>query len=184
MIDLSKIIIGRPGRDDFDSISELLTCTINHTFIAEQISGDNRAEIEREIESHLQALHRYLESDGRNERFLIARDDSEIVGIIAFGEPNRIILANLDFDSADTPEVKCAYVHSEYQQKGIGSRLFKEIIQELNRRGTRRFCLDSGYKRAQLFWTKHLGPPTVTLPDYFGPDAPHMIWLCEVSHLV
>jgi GNAT superfamily N-acetyltransferase len=180
----NKILIIRPSRHDVPAIEELLTRTIEHTFVAEQISGDNQAEIGREIESHIAALQRDLESIGKDECFLIARHKSKVVGTIAFGRPNKIILANLEFDLLSTPEIKCAYVHPDYQQRGIGSRLFDTLVRALHKRGTTRFCLDSGYKKAQQFWTKRLGPATVILPDYFGPGAPHMIWLCEVLNLV
>lgn len=184
MASTPEIVVKRPKAEDIVSIKVLLEITINNTFVAEQISGDNQAKIEREIENHLKALQRDLASNGKDECFLIARNESEIVGIIAFGKPNRIILANLDFDSESKPEIKCAYVHPDFQRQGIGGMLFDKIMYELHRRGTTHFCLDSGYKRAQKFWANRLGPPSVILPDYFGPGAHHMIWLCEVSHYV
>ncbi len=64
----------------------------------------------------------------------------------------------------------------EYQGKGIGTMLLNAILACLRQKGVSEFCLDSTYKKAQSYWTKKLGQPSVTLKDYWGKGLNYMIW--------
>ena len=78
-------------------------------------------------------------------------------------------------------ELGSLYILPEYQGQGIGSALIGELLEFLREQGIDRFCLDSGYQRAQRRWLQKFGEPYITVKDYWGPDSVHMVWLCTVS---
>jgi GNAT superfamily N-acetyltransferase len=72
----------------------------------------------------------------------------------------------------------------EFQNRGIGSQLISTLIEELHRNGIERFCLDSGYKRAQKKWVHKFGEPYMIVKDYWGEGSDHIIWLCSVQKFI
>ncbi len=175
------VAIVRPKLADKDTIRSLFIQTILHTFELEGTAVSHASDIEREIDEQMSTFQRDWDSDGRDEYFLIARTGGRVVGTAAYGPANAIIRDNLSVDFAHTPEIKSVYVLPEYQRQGIGTQLVNAILAELRREHITDFCLDSGYKSAQRYWTNRLGEPQVTLSDYWGTDAHHMIWRCRVG---
>lgn len=177
------ITIARPVESQTGEIRALLAKTIRHTFESEDVSESHAEEVDMEIQNQWDTLSRDFKSNGALEHFLIAKVDRRIVGTIAYGPPNKIIREYLRFDPNSAPEVKCVYVLPEFQDKGIGSRLFARILQTLKENGTSEFCLDSGYLKAQKFWSNKLGTPSVVLRDHWCPEGHHCIWLRTIAEL-
>ena len=46
----------------------------------------------------------------------------------------------------------------------------------LKSKNVEEFYLDSGYKSAQIYWTKNLGKPFFKAKNYWGPRIDNFIW--------
>ncbi len=74
------------------------------------------------------------------------------------------------------PEVSGVYVLPAVQRKGVGRALFAHMMRHLQQQNIGQWYLDSGYPSSQRYWTKHLGPPDIVLPNQWGEGAHHMVW--------
>lgn len=178
-----SIVINRPGRSDIPEVHTLFETTLTHTFQVEGISQSLSGDLGDEIASLKQTLARDFESGGGVEHFLVARYDNRIVGTAAHGSSGKFMRANLDLNFDRTPEIKCVYIHPEFQGQGIGTRLFRAVVDKLRRDGVDAFCLDSGFTGGQRYWTNLLGPPTAVLRDHWGPGAHHSFWYRRIAEL-
>jgi len=166
---------------DRADLSDLFATTIRDTFWREGILASDPGDLDREIAAQVALLDRDLESEGTGEHFLIARHGDQVIGTAAFGPADKLIRSHLAVDFSRTPEIKSVYILPDWQGRGIGGELFNEILKQLRERHISHYCLDSGYRSAQRYWIYKLGEPTVVLPDYWDPGAPHMIWYREVA---
>ncbi len=173
------IEITRPDRNDVKELHQLFDITIRDTFEREGIVEASIDEIMVEVEKQKQFLRNDLDTGGRDEYFLIARRDDRIVGTIAYGPPNHMILKYSNIAVATVPEIKSVYIHPDYQRQGIGTKLLMTVVDILRDRGFTQFCLDTGYKSAQVYWQKKLGPPLVTIADYYSDGTAYMIWVVD-----
>jgi GNAT superfamily N-acetyltransferase len=171
-----EIQITRPGPADIDDIRSLFAETIRNTFEYEGIAHSCADDLTAEIENQNRLLDRDISSHGRDEYFLIAKSDHRIIGTIACGPANQLIRTYLQFDADITREIKSMYVLPQCQGRGVGSLLLEKILRYMRDNGHKRFCLDCGYKKAQKFWIRKLGKPTMVVRDHFGPGAHYMIW--------
>lgn len=115
--------------------------------------------------------------------FLVARSVREVVGTISFGPCGKEIAECTRHALDDVGELGSLYVLPAYQGQGIGAALIQALAEELKGRGIERFCLDSGYKRAQQKWLRKFGEPYAVAKNYWGPGQDHMVWLCSVGGL-
>ena len=178
---MPAIAITTPTRSSQQEIAKLFGRTIRHTFEQEGIADSHAHDIPVEVATQIATLEQFLTGSGVPRWFLAARMDDAVVGTIAAGSANEIIRANLDVAFDLSPEIKCAYVLPEWQGKGVGLSLLREILQILQQDGVHQYCLDCGYTRAQRFWRRRLGEPAVVLADQYGPGAHHMIWHGSVA---
>ena len=107
-----------------------------------------------------------------------------IAGTIALTIPSKLITDNVTFDLINIPEVAAFYVIPQFQKQGVGSLLLKSLIKYMQKAHIDSFVLDSGYKKAQKFWIKKLGKPTIILKDYWKKDSHHMIWKKQTSKYI
>lgn len=170
-----NINITRPQKEDVEELNRLFAAGILDAFHQDGI--DDNDGIRVEVEKQLSLLQQDLESQGSEVYFLLARTEAEIVGTIAYGEPNNLIRDNLAIDWQGIPEITSVYVLPAFQGQGVGTLLFNSILCCLQYKNVAKFCLDGGYKKSQRFWIKRLGDPTVTLKDYWGKGLDHLIWL-------
>jgi len=178
------IHIVRPKEEDFNQIHQLYSITVKNNFQQEGILDSPKGLIESVIEGLIKLLKQDFDSNGKEEYHLIAKNKDTIVGTIAYGKPNQIILDNLKLNSSKTPEIKSVYILPEFQNKGIGSLLFKNILTHLSKNGIKDFCLDSGYRNAQQFWKRKLGDPSFILDKYWTFENHHMIWQVQIEELI
>ncbi|MCD7035915.1 GNAT family N-acetyltransferase [Metabacillus sp. GX 13764] len=131
------------------------------------------------------AKKKYLEADfasnGEIRYFLVAAENEKIIGSIEYGPASSLICKCTKNALEGTAEIGTLFVHPEYQKKGIGNSLLKAKIYELQNRGIRNFCLDSGYPSSQKIWKKKFGKPDYFLKDYWAEGFHHMIWQARVS---
>lgn len=178
MIDISR---ARPEDKEliYDFFHLVLMDTFQKNEIAELIDT-----LSDEIEDKRQCLNQDLESAGRDRYFLISKDKDRIIGTVEYGASNDLIISCTMGELKGIKEIGTVFVHPDYQKKGIGSRLFIEILLEMKKNGFDEFCLDSGYKIAQGIWTKKLGAPQYHLKDYWGKNADHMVWRKKIDDVL
>jgi len=172
--------IGRPQIKDKKEIYQLFEITIKNAF-EQQGAGSNHAHLAEEINHKIGLLDNDFQSQGKKVYFLVAKVDSQIAGTIALTEPSKLVRDHIHFDLKNIPEVAAVYVLPQFQGQGVGSLLLKRIIEHLQKTRIKSFILDSGFKKAQKFWIKKLGEPTLILKDYWKKDSHHMIWKKQTS---
>lgn len=176
------IQILRPQPFEIKEIQQLFEKTVLNNFKQENL--ESIIEGAYKLVDELVSLLKFdFETHGKREFFLVAKVQNKIVGTIAYGKPNPSITENLKFDFNIIPEIKAVYVLPEYQSKGIGSQLFQQILSLLKENNIDKFCLDSGFKNAQRYWTNKLGKPICTLKNYWAKDVDHMIWMKKLNEL-
>ncbi|WP_226674956.1 GNAT family N-acetyltransferase [Mesobacillus jeotgali] len=174
--------IKRPKTEDREQLNDFFKTVIVDTFTKEGI-GDLLDDINEEIEVKKRYLTSDFESNGEKRYFLIAFYGDKIIGSIEFGPANEIIRNVSDPAFEELVEVGTVFVHPDYQRNGVGNLLLKAMYEILLNNGIEEFCLDSGYKSAQLIWKKKFGEPEILLEDYWGEDFDHMIWRLRVSEI-
>lgn len=174
--------IKRPKTEDQEQLNDFFKTVIIDTFTKEGI-GDLLDDINEEIEVKKKYLTSDFESNGEERYFLIAFNGDKIIGSIEFGPANEIIRNVSDSAFEGLVEVGTVFVHPDYQRNGVGNLLLKAMYETLQNNGIEEFCLDSGYKSAQLIWKKKFGEPDILLKDYWGENFDHMIWRVRVSEI-
>nr|WP_090237541.1 GNAT family N-acetyltransferase [Fictibacillus solisalsi] len=174
---MNEMTIRRPAKTDQEELNELFIAVIKHTFKKEGLSHMTE-EMEEEIEQKKQFLETDLVSNGIAHYFLIAvdADKNKIIGTIACGPANELILSGTNGVLKDCLEIGTVFVHPAYQKQGVGSALLSHLIRDMREKGIIRYCLDSGYKQAQNVWRNKLGEPSYFMEDYWGEGNHHMIW--------
>jgi GNAT superfamily N-acetyltransferase len=180
---MANIEISRPKFEDEELINEFFKTVIRDTFERNGIL-DLTDTIEEEIKDKRRCLNQDIESDGKNRYFLIAKENEKIVGSIEYGPSNDLIISCTNGELKDIVEIGTVFVHPDYQNKGIGSRMLNLIFKELKGNSIKEFCFDSGYKTAQKIWVKKFGNPEYHLKDYWGEDSDHMIWRLNVEDVI
>lgn len=184
--------------EDREEACRVFEQTIPEAFAAEGLGHlhlieDIREEIEGKIQLVDAALGAAPGFDSRGDGpqavespvfFLAAKIAREVVGIISFGPCGKEIRECTQHALDEVGELGSLYVLSAYQGQGIGSALIEAMAKALRERGIERFCLDSGYKRAQQKWLRKFGEPYAVAKDYWGPGQDHMVWLCQVEDYV
>ncbi|WP_336775574.1 GNAT family N-acetyltransferase [Paenibacillus sp. MMO-58] len=166
---------------DLEPAVELFRRTIPEAFREEGLAALT-AEIQQEIEGKRRMLQDALFNERSPIRFLVARMGANLVGMISIGPCNDDIVRCTGGRLKIIPELGSLYVLREYQGQGIASALIKAMANSLADRGIESFCLDSGYRNAQVKWLRKFGQPYSTVQDYWGQGLAHMVWHCEVAH--
>lgn len=171
-----NIVITKPHKNDEQAIKKLFTIVITQNFKDYGLYDKYRGDILYEVGKQISILKEYFESNGKNVYFLIAKVNTKIIGTIAYGKPSTDIEKYYFEKSESIPEIKSLYVIPEYQNKGVGTILLEKIMNELRKNGIKEFCLDSGYPKAQQFWTKKLGKPIIRIHNRWGAGNDYLIW--------
>ncbi|MGG6311825.1 GNAT family N-acetyltransferase [Paenibacillus macerans] len=165
---------------DREAVCRVFELAIPDAFAREGL-GDLEEEIHGEIGHKQKMLNSALASANAGVRFLIAKAEGEVVGTISFGPCGKEIRECTHQALDDVGELGSLYILPSYQGQGLGSALIKALATQLHRQGIKRFCLDSGYRRAQQRWLRKFGEPYTVGKDYWGPGHDHMVWLCNVK---
>lgn len=176
-----EIDITRPRRDDRVELQRLFFSVIRDAFHQDGI--DDETGVQTEVVRQLELLEQDFASRGSRVFFLLARTEEQIIGTIAYSEPNDLIKRNLTIDWREVPEITSVYIHPAFQGRGIGTLLFNAILICLRHRDVEKFCLDGGYTRSQRYWMRRLGEPAVTLKNYWGAGLDHLIWVCGLQDI-
>jgi GNAT superfamily N-acetyltransferase len=173
-------IISKPQKENEEEIKALFSTVIIQNFKDYGFYDTYRKDIPYEIRKQITALEEYFASNGKKTFFLVAKDGNKIIGTIAYGKANADIERYYAKNLTNIPEIKSAYILPEYQRRGIGTKLFEEIMQVLRNNGIKEFCLANGYPKAQKFWTKRLGEPVVIIRNRRGAGNDYHIWRYEM----
>lgn len=180
---INEIEIRELTISEIDQAYEVFRHSIPAAFEQEGLVAHTE-EIRQELESKRLMLHDALFIERTAVRFLVACMDGNIVGLISSGPCNDDIIKCTGDRLKNGVELGSLYVLPGYQGRGIGSALIKAMVNHLAERGIDSFCLDSGFRHAQVRWLHKFGPPYTTVQDYWGPGSVHMVWYCKVADYV
>jgi len=180
---MQNLVIRRPRMDEVEELSSFFELVIRDTFRRNGIA-DLIDILEYEIKDKRRCLNEDFESDGNDRYFLVATIDNMIVGTIEHGQANELIKECTHGELSHLQEIGTVFVHPKFQQKGIGNLLLTKIFEVLQDKKIEEFCLDSGYKSAQMIWRKRFGEPEYLFKDYWGDGADHMIWRMNVNDVL
>ena len=175
-----NVEIRRPKREDIKPLNEFFETVITDTFNKEGI-GDKVDDTKDEIEIKKAYIEMDIKRIGEKRFFLVALNDGKIIGSIEYGPVSDLIRKCTNNAYIGLIEVGTVFVHPAFQRKGVGSLLLEEIYAVMRKKGIGEFCLDSGYKRAQMIWKKKYGDPDYLIKDYWGKGNDHMFWRVKVS---
>ncbi len=170
-----EIEIERPKKEDIASIEALFVTVLKDNWEKNGLR-DLQEDLEDEIRVKKEFIAKDFATNGKEKFFLIAKVAGQVVGTIEIGEANETIKACSDEMLSSLPEIGTVFVLPEYQGKGIGSKMLEKMVQYLRNESYKGFCIDSGYKTAQVIWIHKYGEPTFTLKGHWGPDLDHMVW--------
>jgi len=176
---LQNLSIRPPASVEIRQIHRVFELAIKDAFMQEGLET-HQEDIQHEINHKQERLANALHAHEPELQFLVARAYDEVIGTISYGPSGPLISECTDGQLKDVGELGSLYILPDYQNRGIGSALIREMVQQLDKQGIEQFCLDSGYRRAQVRWTRKFGPPYAVMKDRWGPDSPHMVWLCQV----
>lgn len=177
---MEGIIIRRPEEWEEEKINELFKIVIEDIFSKNNIEH-LLSEIQEEILDKRRMLREDFLSNGKDRFFLVAEYKGTIIATIAIGPANHLIseITKGAFDKI--VELGTVFVHPDYQGKGLGSLMIRDMISEMKKRGLNEFCLDSGYKSAQEIWIFKFGNPEYRMVDYWEKGNDHMIWRVNID---
>ncbi|MFD1177997.1 GNAT family N-acetyltransferase [Paenibacillus puldeungensis] len=176
----SRLMIESLSPSDEISACRVFETSIPDAFAKEGL-GDLQEDIQSEVDYKKQMLRASLDQACSDTFFLVAKMGQQIVGTISFGPCGEDAKACTNNELSGIGELGSLYILPGYQGMGIGSALIRDIANLLKRQGVERFCLDSGYRRAQKRWQQKFGQPYAVVKDYWGPGSVHMVWVCSVS---
>jgi ribosomal protein S18 acetylase RimI-like enzyme len=166
-------------KEESDAVLTLLEEIITHSFQWEGITAE---EVYLSvINNQKERMESFLKTG--MPYFLVAKQEKEIVGVIAYSAPEKSVqmaLAKLDKENNGVVEIIASYVKPGLQRKGIGSALFEALLTTLQEKRISTYAVSTGYKKGFLFWKKKLGEPTVTLKEYYG-HIDCYVWIKEIS---
>lgn len=165
---------------DYESTCQVFEESISDAFNKEGL-GHLQEDIQSEIDDKKQKALSSIDQANSDTYFFVAKIDGTVVGTISYGPCGEAIQICAEHQLDHLGELGSLYVVPTYQGQGIGSVLIKKMMIFLKKEGIEQFCLDSGYKRAQVRWQRKFGEPYKVVKDYWGPDSVHMVWLCNVS---
>lgn len=168
---------------DQAAVNELFEVSIRDAFDKDGFIY-TESELQQEIllKKQMVAQAIKLASSESNIHVMVSKIEHNIVGTISYAPSNSIIIQYTEGALADIGEIGGLYILPDYQSQGIGSALIQAMITFLHSQHIERFCLDSGYRRAQQRWLRKFGEPYKIVENIWGPDSIFMIWLCEVQN--
>jgi GNAT superfamily N-acetyltransferase len=165
---------------DKEQIFLFFTDVLNHTFQENGI-WDMQDDLMDEI---AEKKNFFLESTVKSKKwrqFLLAKEKDRIIGCVAIGPANDSIVKGSQGQCTDWVEIGTVFVHSDFQKKGLGTRLIREMENWLKAHGIHHYVLDSGYPISKQIWTRKYGPPTYVMKDHWGEGLDHLIWCVELK---
>jgi GNAT superfamily N-acetyltransferase len=163
--------------DCFDLIKRIVT----DGFVEEGIDiRKEKKHLDEELRIQFERIREH------SHHYLLAQKGKAVIGMIAHLQPCgavRLAMKNLDMGSPSIREIVAVYVHPDYQRRGIGSRLFSEMLDVLRHDKVEYFSVSTGYKKGRAFWTKKLGRVSELLPAYYN-GHPCSVWIRKVSDIM
>lgn len=180
---MQDLVLRRPTIEDVNPLDEFYKFVLKDTFIKNGIA-DLVDDYDKAVEEKRKYIIEDLESNGEQRYFLIATIDGNIIGSIEYGPSNDDINNSTGGLLKNITEIGSVFVHPNYQRKGIGSLMLAQMYSELNRKGIKEFCLDSGYKIAQKVWIKKFGNPEYHFVGFWGEGTNYMIWRVKIENVL
>lgn len=178
--ELEGLTIDGPGQTDRETLHDLFAAVIQKNFEVEGLEDEVEA-IEGLIEGKKGLLEDVLAGRRVEGSFYLFRWKGEIIATIDWGPPGHLIRELAPGRFENTLEIGTVFILPAFQRVGIGRVMMDLAERHLLRCGRKDFVLDSGYGAAQVYWRRRYGEPTLSIPDYWGEEAPHEIWHVKIN---
>ncbi|MET3210681.1 UNVERIFIED_CONTAM: putative N-acetyltransferase YhbS [Paenibacillus sp. PvR008] len=165
---------------DLEAADVVFESSITAAFEQEGLEALND-DMQHEIEHKKRLLRTSLSALNSDLFFLMAKHNHNVVGTISYGPCGEAIRKCTNDELEHVGTLGSLYVLPGYQGQGVGSALIRALMTRLKEMEVTHFCLDSGFKIAQIKWLRKFGAPYTIAKDYWGKDGDHMVWVCEVQ---
>jgi len=165
--------IKKPLKNNLPQLEEFFRIVISDTAKKEEITIPDF--VDDEVTEKMKYCENYFK-EGSDISLLIALEGKKIIGTISSSHCNLDIKDVIKDLKKDAIKIGTVYIHPSYQKKGIGKTLLNEMYKILRSKNIKEFYLDSGYKSAQIYWTKNFGKPFFKAKNYWGPKIDNLIW--------
>lgn len=174
--------------DSYEEVSAFFETVLKDLYLREGFGWQMAETYHEELNAKRQALRHSLASKETLPLYYELRLRGILAGTFALTRPGNLIVDHVELLNMEgqaykrneaekqVPELASFFILPELQGCGIGKEMLKISEVCLRTLGYRQYCLDCGYSISQRFWRKQLGEASFTLKDFWGPDAPHMIW--------
>lgn len=176
---MTDIQIFEAKAQDKDQIFAFFTDILTHTFQENGI-WDMQEDLMDEIAEKKSFFLESVEEPEKGRKFLLAKKSNRIIGCVAIGPANDSIVRGSQGQCAGWVELGTVFVHPDFQRKGLGTHLIREMENRLKAQGIHHYVLDSGYPISKQIWTRKYGTPTYVMKDHWGEGLDHLIWCVEL----
>lgn len=180
---INELVISNPNQTDKQSAYQVFEVSIPDAFEKEGVAFLKEV-ILNEISHKKHMLDVSIDESNSGIQFLVAKSKGHVIGTISYGPCGEDIRTCTNNNLDDIGELGSLFVLPNYQDQGVGSALINAMLRYLDKKSIKKFCLDSGYKRAQKRWLRKFGEPYKVVKDHWGPGVDHMIWLCKIEDFV
>jgi ribosomal protein S18 acetylase RimI-like enzyme len=177
-VHIMEINIIKLQAQDIDKTKQLAALVIQNSFENDGVAHKYEKYLSEEI---IRVQKKFNQDQKENYYFLIGKIGGNVVGTAGYGikvgEPIKLALKQLHLADKSIVELMSFYVHPQYQEKSIGSKLLQALLAHLKQADYQYFSLYTGYQKAKDFWRKKLGEPEVILPKYFEESLDCSVWV-------
>jgi predicted N-acetyltransferase YhbS len=123
------------------------------------------------------------ENHHRFRKYFVAHDQSgAVLGCIGITDAAQYHLDHHQTTAKNTAELVNFFVTTTQQNRGVGRKLFEEVVNEARRQGKKHLVLDSG-PRYMSAWKKYkqiFGYEGTTIPNLYGDQRDAMTWKMDL----
>ena len=169
-------------------VFELIDITVRQTFIDNDVVDKNtEEELVGEIERIILKIQSILSNNNKDNVFVAIDQKDSAVGIVAMLQTENsqkdILKKAGIMNWEEIVEISMCYVHPKFQKKGIGKRLFRECVKNIQQSSYTKFFLYSGYPASITVWKKLIGKEYTVLTKYFPDKQDCYVWYGNIKEL-
>lgn len=169
-------MIRKAERRDETFLRKYFEYVIADTFVKEGV-GHLVDDIKNEVISKMATFEESLNDEAV---LLVYEQAGDIIATGAVIQCSGLIYNHAP-ELKDLKEMGAVFTDPKLHKQGIGSKIVKRLIQEMDQMGQSSFCMDSGYTIAKAIWVRKFGEPHKIVKDLWGEGHDHYIWKLDTQ---